>query len=101
MRIRLRRRPPSLRRGHPSPPTPPPGTPPRLPEMYGIEGLLAGRTLADRYRIDEVIGRGGMGAVYRARDLRLNRPVAVKVISVAAPDEASHERLRARFQREA
>jgi serine/threonine protein kinase len=69
--------------------------------MYGIEGLLAGRTLVDRYRIDEVIGRGGMGAVYRARDLRLNRPVAVKVISVAAPDEASHERLRARFQREA
>lgn len=69
--------------------------------MYGIEGLLAGRTLAERYRIDEVIGRGGMGAVYRARDLRLNRAVAVKVISVAAPDPASHERLRARFQREA
>lgn len=42
-----------------------------------------------------------MGAVYRARDLRLNRPVAVKVISVAAADAAAHERLRARFQREA
>src|SRR5690606_18941169 len=69
--------------------------------MYGIEGLLAGRTLVDRYRIDEVIGRGGMGAVYRARDLRLSRPVAVKVISVATADAASHERLRARFQREA
>lgn len=69
--------------------------------MYGIEGLLAGRTLVDRYRIDEVIGRGGMGAVYRARDLRLRRPVAVKVISVAAPDALAHERLRARFQREA
>jgi serine/threonine protein kinase len=69
--------------------------------MYGIEGLLAGRTLVDRYRIDEVIGRGGMGAVYRARDLRLGRAVAVKVISVAAPDEVAHERLRARFQREA
>ncbi|HEX6927124.1 MAG TPA: serine/threonine-protein kinase [Longimicrobiaceae bacterium] len=69
--------------------------------MYGIEGLLAGRTLVDRYRIDEVIGRGGMGAVYRARDLRLNRAVAVKVISVAAPDVVAHERLRARFQREA
>ena len=69
--------------------------------MYGIEGLLAGRTLVDRYRIDEVIGRGGMGAVYRARDLRLNRPVAVKVISVAAADADAHERLRARFQREA
>lgn len=42
-----------------------------------------------------------MGAVYRARDLRLNRPVAVKVISVASADAVAHERLRARFQREA
>lgn len=69
--------------------------------MYGIEGLLAGRTLVDRYRIDEVIGRGGMGAVYRGRDLRLHRDVAVKVISVATGDAEAHRRLRARFQREA
>lgn len=55
----------------------------------------------NRYRIDEVIGRGGMGAVYRARDLHLAREVAVKVITVAAPDRAAHERLRARFHREA
>jgi tRNA A-37 threonylcarbamoyl transferase component Bud32 len=72
-----------------------------LPTISGIEGLLAGRTLASRYRIDEVIGRGGMGAVYRARDSHLGREVAVKVITVAAPDRASHERLRARFHREA
>ncbi len=69
--------------------------------MYGIEGLLAGRTLVDRYRIDEVIGRGGMGAVYRASDERLGREVAIKVVTVAAPDPAAHQRLRARFHREA
>jgi serine/threonine protein kinase len=72
-----------------------------LPTISGIEGLLAGRTLVNRYRIDEVIGRGGMGAVYRARDAHLGREVAVKVITVAAPDRASHERLRSRFHREA
>ena len=69
--------------------------------MYGIEGLLAGRTLTDRYLIREVIGRGGMGAVYRAHDQRLGREVAVKVVTVAAPDPESHARLRSRFQREA
>ncbi len=69
--------------------------------MYGIEGLLAGRTLAERYRIDAVIGRGGMGAVYRATDQRLGREVAVKIIAVAAPGPEAHARLRARFHREA
>lgn len=69
--------------------------------MYGIESLLAGRTLAGRYRIDAVIGRGGMGAVYRASDQRLGREVAIKVITVVAADDDSHQRLRARFLREA
>jgi serine/threonine protein kinase len=69
--------------------------------MYGIAGLLTGRTLASRYRIDAVIGRGGMGAVYRATDERLGREVAVKVIGAGAADPADFARLRARFQREA
>jgi tetratricopeptide (TPR) repeat protein/tRNA A-37 threonylcarbamoyl transferase component Bud32 len=70
--------------------------------MSGLEGLLAGRVLGGRYRIEEVIGRGGMGAVYRATDERLGRKVAVKVITVAgAADPELRERVRARFEREA
>ena len=69
--------------------------------MYGIAGLLTGRTLCGRYRIEAVIGRGGMGAVYRACDERLGRSVAVKVIGIVAHDEDDHARLQGRFLREA
>jgi tRNA A-37 threonylcarbamoyl transferase component Bud32 len=70
--------------------------------MAGLESLLKGRELAGRYRIEEVIGRGGMGAVYRGTDQRLGRPVAVKVITASAGnDPAVRERLRARFRHEA
>ncbi|HEX2203854.1 MAG TPA: serine/threonine-protein kinase, partial [Longimicrobium sp.] len=69
--------------------------------MPGLEELLAGRTLVKRYAIEEVIGRGGFAAVYRAQDLRLGRPVAVKVITVPAEDAAMREHLHARFEREA
>lgn len=69
--------------------------------MGGLEGLLAGHTLCDRYRVEQVIGRGGMGVVYRATDTRLDRPVAVKVITTATAEVAARARLRARFHREA
>ena len=49
------------------------------------------------YRIEEPIGRGGMGVVYRAIDLRLKRPVALKLI---APSLALDPRFRERFARE-
>jgi TonB family protein len=69
--------------------------------MSGFEGLLTGRVLADRYLVEELIGRGGMGAVYQALDQRLGRPVAVKVIMVPGADAVTHARLRQRFLREA
>src|SRR5262245_14518078 len=50
------------------------------------------------YEVEAMLGRGGMGVVYRARHLRLNRPVALKMLlagDCAGPSE------RARFQREA
>lgn len=69
--------------------------------MTGFERLLAGHLLCDRYRVETVIGRGGMGAVYSATDLRLERAVALKVVTVPAPDAAARARVRARFHREA
>jgi hypothetical protein len=66
----------------------------------GFEGLLGGHTLAGRYRIGEVIGRGGFAAVYDAVDERLGRTVAVKVITLAASGDEADE-LRKRFDREA
>ena len=50
------------------------------------------------YEITALLGKGGMGEVYRARDLKLKREVAIKIL----PDELSRDADRvARFQREA
>ena len=58
---------------------------------------LGSRLLAGRYEMEGVLGRGGMAVVYAARDRRLDRRVAVKVVPLAAAEsEARH-----RFVREA
>ena len=58
---------------------------------------LAGRTLS-RYEVIDEISRGGMGVVYRARDVRLNREVALKVLP---PELVADPARRARFVQEA
>ncbi|MFN8571523.1 MAG: serine/threonine-protein kinase [Gemmatimonadaceae bacterium] len=56
------------------------------------------RVLSAHYELDREIGRGGMGIVYKARDRRLKRPVAVKLLP---PELAFRSEIRTRFLREA
>ncbi|MDA0173437.1 protein kinase [Solirubrobacter taibaiensis] len=63
----------------------------------GADRLEPGATVAG-YRIESLLGRGGMGVVYCARELELDRLVALKVISPALVEDPA---IRARFLREA
>ncbi len=76
--------------GPPPPPTPPPppggGRPPRVGEVVG------------HYRVDSVLGVGGMGMVFSATDLRLRRQVALKVMLGHVGTSTEFQQ---RFQREA
>jgi serine/threonine protein kinase/nitrous oxidase accessory protein NosD len=69
---------------------------------FQAEQLLAGRgdecLLAGRYRLLENLGEGGMGAVYKAHDIQLDRDVAVKVLPAQSVNDAD---AIARFRREA
>jgi serine/threonine protein kinase len=67
-----------------------------LPELLRREAPAAG-TQVGAYRLEGILGQGGMGVVFRAVDTKLNRPVAVKFLSEELADAAA----RRRFQREA
>ena len=59
--------------------------------------LQPGTILADRFEILQLLGQGGMGAVYKGRDTELDRLVALKLIR---PDLASHPEILRRFKQE-
>ena len=62
-----------------------------------MSGPLGADSRVGEYVIEAEIGRGGMGVVYRARQARLERAVALKVI---APNMAQDATFRGRFDRE-
>ena len=62
------------------------------------EDPLVGTLLAGSYRIDRMLGQGGMGRVYAGTDVRLERPVAIKVL---LPQADGDDTATERFQREA
>ncbi len=65
---------------------------------YGEELLALQEAVVGRYSIDRELGRGGMGIVFLARDVALDRPVAIKLFP---PELARQERARERFLHEA
>ena len=72
-------------------------TPPRSFDSIDDARFIPGTILADRYRIVGLLGKGGMGEVYRADDLKLTQPVALKFL----PDRyLSDAAALARFHRE-
>jgi hypothetical protein len=74
-----------------------------IPQMAADDGspLQVGQAFGSRYRIEKLLGFGGMGAVYKAHDQELDIPVALKIIRPeVAADPALAEKLDRRFKRE-
>ena len=66
----------------------------------GADSTFSKGHLVDRYEIRELIGEGGMGAIYRAVDTRLGRTVALKVVRAARLGSSTGDQARQRFLRE-
>jgi len=66
--------------------------------MIETKDPFVGRTLDEKYCVEERLGAGGMGAVYRARHVLMDRPVAIKVLHQRLVED---EAARVRFQMEA
>ena len=86
---------PTMFDGSPSPGKP---APPRIQRPQSNPSMLQpGAILGQRYEILQMLGEGGMGAVYKARDRELNRMVALKVIR---PELAGSQAIIDRFKQE-
>jgi len=60
------------------------------PSRASVEGrFVPGTLISERYRIVGLVGRGGMGEIYRATDLKLAQPVALKFLTRARADDPS------------
>ena len=53
---------------------------------------LTGQIIAGKYRLDQVIGKGGFGAVYKGLHLAMERPVAIKILTISEGDPGGMER---------
>ena len=71
-----------------------------MPSTTGEIPLPAGETLGGRYRIERVLGRGGMGTVYLAADSELDEKIAIKTIrsDLVTADESAMERFRSEIR---
>ncbi len=66
--------------------------------LQSVDDPLVGQTLAEKYLIEQLIKRGGMGAVYRGKHVLMDKTVAIKVLR---PSLAGDDVIVARFSREA
>src|SRR5690606_35570035 len=86
----------------PAPETHPPASAPSFEREPGARSFtlasLVGKVLDESYQVDEMIGQGAMGAVFRGRQLRLRRTVALKV---PKPEQCARPDFLGRFEREA
>ena len=76
--------------------TPKPGVTVRPPSK--AKATLVGRTISDRYRVEKLLGEGGMGAVYQVEHVLMRKRMAIKVLH---PEMTRLPEVVARFEREA